>query len=311
MKILLSDDNSAFRSSSIEVGAALGFHVVAFEDWERAQIELSENFETYSAVVIDGKGKLRDSTKTEDTSHLTEAISWLSGQRANGRYIPVVVYTGFYPEFDSLTTSGSPVLGVFDKSKTKFEEVLSFLKREVAKLPMEKFKASFPDAHEFGQKYFSVQNNELLLALHTQLQEPTKSFSWKKTMLDRLRLLNEALVDTIPLRYYREPNTLQSYLDRINKEMPPKEPRQAGSMGNRSVKIITFFEKEYLSSGRERFPATVSNVVRNIYYTASAYASHTQERPSDYFPSSDMVLGLAYSHFGCYHWFEKLLRKAD
>jgi hypothetical protein len=298
IRILLSDDNEPFRKSSREIGAALGFDVSPFEDWENAQVELDANFDQYHAVIIDGKGKLRDSTKSEDTKHLIEAIGWFREQRAKKRFIPVVVYTGFHPEIDSLTNTSDQVLKVFDKSKNKFEDVLQFLKNEVIKLPEQKFRTALPAAHLFSEKHFSNDNKKLVREVFDLIGRGSDDFIWKKNSLDALRRLNEALVDTIPSNYYSTPFNTREYIEKIK-----RDSTIGANAGNRSVKFMDFFHDNDLA-----VPDPIYDTIKNIYYTASTYASHNDEAQSNYYPSTEMILGLVYSHFGCYHWFNSIIK---
>lgn len=305
IKILLSDDNEAFRTSSREIGAALDCDLCCYDDWENAQVELDTNFNKYHAVVIDGKGRLRDSSKGEDPKHLLEAVIWLREQRARGRFVPVVVYTGFHPEIEPVTALNDQILKVFDKSKTKFEDVLNFLKSEVSKLPSERLKNSYPSVFNFSAKYFNKEKHELLVKLLDGINNGVHDFAWKKKTLDTLRLLNEALVDTIPLHYYSAPFELRAYIEKINRDNPPRRP---ATMGNRTVSVVDFFIVDFKAKTHSEFPLYLASAIKNIYHTASTYASHNSETVGVDYPSSEMILGLVYSHFGCYHWFSSIIK---
>jgi len=306
IKILLSDDNEAFRKSSREIGAALDCDLNCYDDWENAQVELDTNFNKYHAVVIDGKGRLRDSSKGEDPRHLTEAVIWLREQRAKGRFVPVVIYTGYHPEIEPITSLNDQILKVFDKSKTKFEDVITFLKAEVAKLPSEKLRNSYPAVFDFSMKYFSKENQMILLKTLDDLNNGAKDFLWKKGTLDNLRRLNEALVDTVPLHYYNPSFELRPYIEKINRENPPRG--KAATLGNRTISIMDFFGVDLKARSDKELPGYIYNVIRNIYFTASTYAAHTPENDNGDYPSSEMILGLVYSHFGCYHWFNQIIK---
>jgi hypothetical protein len=298
IKIVLSDDNEPFRKSSREIGAALGFDVSCFDDWERAQAELDSNFEKYTAVVIDGKGKLRDNAKGEDKKHLVEALMWFREQKAKKRFIPVVIYTGYHPEIAELTEKNEQVIGVFDKSKINFEGVLNVIKGEVAKVPEQKFKIGCPDAYPFTEKYFSPDNKKLIRELFSLLQRSADEFIWKKNTLDALRRLNEALVDTIPFHYYSSPFSIQEYLEKITRESSINVKK-----GGRTLSIISFFHDNQLY-----VPDPIDYTIRNIYDAGSKYSIHSEAQIEEYFPSLEMILGLAYSHLGSYHWFNSIIK---
>lgn len=298
IKILLSDDNEAFRRSSREVGAALNFDVCCFDDWEAAQVELDNNFEEYSAVVIDGKGKLRDNSKAEDTKHLVEAVGWFREQRAKGRFIPVVVYTGFHPEIDAITNLTDQVLRVFDKSKSRFEDVLAFLKEKVSNLPDQKFKAAHPIVDEFSRRHFSSDNRKLVRELFNLTFKKTNEFIWKKNTFDALRRLNEALVDTIPGSFYSSPFSTAEYIEKIKRNSSIK-----ATPGNRTLSFIDFFHDNEIP-----VPDPIYFTIRSIYDTASKKYVHNDTEESSYTPSTEMILGLVYSHFGCYEWFNGIIK---
>lgn len=192
IRILLSDDNESFRRTSREVGHELGFDISAFDDWENAQVELEANFDQYQAVIIDGKGKLRDSSMAEDPRHLMEAVSWLREQRARGRFIPVVVYTGFHPVIEPITSLNDQILRVFDKSATRFEDVLAFIKAEVVKLPIEKLKAKYVDVFAaFGTRYLPEGATKILI----ELLNDHEAGVYQKTYFNRIRdLIEEILI---------------------------------------------------------------------------------------------------------------------
>jgi hypothetical protein len=298
IRIVLSDDNGPYRQSAREVGAAMGFDINTFDDWENAKLELDVNFERYHAVIIDGKGKLHDSSKTEDTKHLTKAIGWFIEQRVKKRFIPVVVYTGYHPEIDAITNTNDQVLRVFDKSKTKFEDVLQFLKGEAGRLPERKFATAFSSAYEFSQKYFSEDNNKLIREVFRLIGERSDDFIWKKNAFDALRRLNEALVDTIPTSYYSSPYSIKDYIDKIKRDSSIK-----ANAGNRTLSFMDFFHDNVLP-----VPDPIYFTVRSIYDTASKKYVHSESEDSDYTPSTEMILGLVYSHFGCYHWFNQIIK---
>lgn len=191
IKILLSDDNEPFRQSSQEIGAALGFEINPFDDWENAQVELDANFEHYHAVVIDGKGRLRDSSKSDDTKHLIDAVTWLREQRVKGRFIPVVIYTGFYPEIEPIAALNDQILQVFDKSKTKFVEVLTFLTKEIGKLPIEKLKSKHPDVfNAFGGKFIPQSAIKTLIELLTD----SETGNYQATYFNKMRVIIEEIL---------------------------------------------------------------------------------------------------------------------
>lgn len=307
-KILLSDDNKSLFQTLTEISYNEDVLLTCCEDWESAKVELMNDlevnltFKKFDAIILDGKGKLHDASKDSDARHLTESVNWLAQQNALGNFIPVVVFTGFHETISEFQSTNSQVLKIFSKGdqvNSSFKDVLSFLKKAIDDSPVQKFKSAFPHAYTFSDKYFSVKNKSLIQSLYIELKNPVKDFGWKKSTLDNLRLLNEAMVDTIPLNFYEPPYELRNFIEKLKREGSPK-----ATLGNRTTSVIDYFNNSTI-----RVPGPIFNVIKNIYYTASTYTSHNEEKQSDYFPSSEMILGLVYSHFGCYHWFNLILNK--
>lgn len=307
IKILMSDDDLRIHQSCIEEAKFFDVELICFEDWESAELELQKNFDSYAAVILDGKGKLNADSKEGDGRHAVRSVGWLKEQKGKGRHVPTVIYTAYLEDLDAYNQDNL-VMKLFDKhSDNGFQEVLNFLKVEVKNNPKNKFRSRHAVVSEFSEKYFSIQNKQILLTVFNDLSTSNHDFMWKKQTLDSLRRLNEALVDTIPLHYYQAPFDLQSYLAKINKENPPKNGKPA-NMGNRTTKIIEFFDVEYKGVSGDGVPAPIMNVIKNIYYTASSFASHTQEVETLYYPSEEMIQGLVYSHLGCYNWFFQIIK---
>ncbi len=184
IRILLSDDNAAFRQTSREQGAALGVEVVAFEDWESSQVALEEYFESFDGVIIDGKGKLRDSSKDEDGKHISAATNWLKEQLGKKGYIPVVIYTGFHAELEPYIFTDAQILRIFDKSKHTFQDVLEFLKIRIADSPIEKLKVKYSDVFSaFGTKYLPESAIKILI----ELLRDHEAGVYQKTYFNKIR----------------------------------------------------------------------------------------------------------------------------
>lgn len=299
--VLLSDDNTGLFQTLTEIAYEEDVELVCYQDWESTKVKLMDDFEAYHAVILDGKGKLNDSTKDADPKHLSNAVKWLAEENAKGRYIPAVVFTGFYDAISDFQEANDQILKIFSKGEntnSSFKEVLSFLKKAIKNSPEQKFKSSFPEAYHYSVKYFSKNNKDLLQALYNSVSDPVKSFEWKKSALDKLRYLNEALVDSIPQHYYEPEYELRDFIDKVKREGNAK-----ATLGNRAVSIIDYFHNHEV-----QVPGPVLNCIKNLYYTASSYSSHSDEKQTDYYPSSEMILGLVYSHFGCYHWFTQIIK---
>jgi hypothetical protein len=306
-RILLSDDNTALFSTLKEIAYGEDVELNCCSNWEDAKVKLMDDleqnqiFKNFDAIILDGKGKLHDASKDSNPHHLTESVNWLAQQNALGNYLPIVVFTGFHETISEFQPTNSQVLKIFSKGaqvNSSFKDVLSYLKKVIDESPVNKFKSAFPDAYSFTQKHFSSDNKKLIRELFALLMERKGTFIWKKNSLDALRRLNEALVDTIPSNYYSTPFNTREYIEKIK-----RDSTIGANAGNRSVKFMDFFHDNDLA-----VPDPIYDTIKNIYYTASTYASHNDEAQSNYYPSTEMILGLVYSHFGCYHWFNSIIK---
>jgi hypothetical protein len=301
-KVLLSDDNTGLFQTLSEIAHEEAVELICCSDWETAKSKLLDNFDDYHSVILDGKGKLNDATKDANARHLSVATKWLAEESVKGNYIPVVVYTGYYDNIAEFQGVDSQVLRIFQKGDnigSSFKNLLTFLKSNIENSERQKFISAYPTVYAFAKKYLKKNNRELLLKLGLMLKEKSPSFTWRKSALDYLRLSNEALVDTIPIHYYNAPFSIDDYVAKIKREGNVK-----ANSGNRAISII-----EHLDNNVIRVPEPIIRTVKNIYLSASAYAAHNSESQDEYYPSVEMIMGLTYSHFGCYHWFNQIINK--
>src|SRR5687768_13628706 len=98
IKILLVDDN---RSSNFFTPLAdyahnlLKARLVQVYTLEEALKVLEEEPYEYQAVILDGKGQKRVTSKTEDDGFLNPALKWLHAKAKDGYHIPYVIFSGY------------------------------------------------------------------------------------------------------------------------------------------------------------------------------------------------------------------------
>lgn len=148
IKILVSDDNRKLFAPWAETAISLDIDLVCFSNWEEARFELDNSWEDYEFIILDGKGKIQENGVEANSKHLVAAIQWLKEQLGNGRYKPVVIYTGYYEAIEEIAIKDGQILEIFDKDKQEIDEVLNFILREVGKTPENVVRAQFPDIFE-------------------------------------------------------------------------------------------------------------------------------------------------------------------
>jgi hypothetical protein len=301
MRVLLSDDNLGLHQPLTELASFEQVELVCKDNWEEAKAELEESFDEFDAIILDGRGKLNSDSKDANQRHLTTALNWLREQKQRGNYITVVIFTAYFDDVSEFIGVDDLVKRIAKKGVgPEFGDLLKFLKKETRVNPEAKFRTALPAVLSFTEKYFSSDKQKLIRAVFEKSKSKEGTFIWKKGILDDLRVLNEALVDTIPQHYYEPAFELKDFVEKIKRESNPKV-----TMGNRASAILDFCHKANIIS----VPGPILNATKNTYYTASTFAAHNSETQSDYFPSTEMILGLVYSHFGCYHWFNQILNK--
>lgn len=95
IKVLLSDDNNNLFEDFKDIAHKMDIDLTCVNNWEDARAILDQSWNDYAGLILDGKGRINDSSKTGDAVHLTIATGWLKEQRSNGRLIPTVLYTAF------------------------------------------------------------------------------------------------------------------------------------------------------------------------------------------------------------------------
>jgi hypothetical protein len=156
IKVIWSDD---IFESPIEMQTSCEFaynHNVVLipkQTWEETQKELELAGDTFDAIILDGMGQKTIDSKTNDRSHLTQAISWISEQKGKGIAYPVIIYTGFYDDVNEMYGDNSGVTAII--KKPQILEVYEKIKEAVENAPSLKVKQYYSDV-------WKIFNNEIL-----------------------------------------------------------------------------------------------------------------------------------------------------
>ncbi len=156
IKVIWSDDDFASdvrKESSKALAYSHGIHLIPKQTWDDAEIELLEAGDTVDAIILDGKGQKRVDSKNEDSSHLTSAMGWICEQKGRGKNYPVIIFTGYFEDINSLYGESKDVHAIF--RKPDIESVYESIKKAVADVPSLKIKQNYSDV-------WKIFNNEIL-----------------------------------------------------------------------------------------------------------------------------------------------------
>lgn len=187
-KILFVDDDPRYAAPLIDMAfSEFGLELEYYDNWEEAFSNLTENFELYHGVIIDGKGKLRKDSKDDDQKHVSKAIGDLRELRGNKQYIPYVILSKYLEIKDAV------VEPFFEKGLNE-KEMFDFLIKEIQNLADNKIRIKYQDAFAaFGDNYLDKSAEENLL-------EAIRSFennNWNHNSFTPLRKIIEAVYKSI------------------------------------------------------------------------------------------------------------------
>lgn len=128
IKVLWSDDDfglEANKQREMDVAFTNSVNLIAKQTWEETLKELEDNWDAYDLLILDGKGQKKVDSKNNDTQHLTEAIGWIERMQAKGKYIPVIIYTGYHEAIAELYEVNHIINGIIKKPEVEklYEQV--------------------------------------------------------------------------------------------------------------------------------------------------------------------------------------------
>jgi hypothetical protein len=196
IKVLVSDDNKRLFEPWSEKAVRFDIDLKCFSNWEEAQYELDNNWDVYEFIILDGKGKIQEEGVEANQKHLITAVQWLKVQFGNGRYKPIVIYTGFYELIEGITIKDAQILEIFDKDKNEIDEVFNFILKVVNNNPEREARAQFPDIFEvFDSGFLSKAMKNEFIEICKELKKDNPA-QYKST-LRRMRPLIENVLNQL------------------------------------------------------------------------------------------------------------------
>ncbi|MER0442624.1 hypothetical protein [Emticicia sp. W12TSBA100-4] len=192
IKVIWSDDifeSEQEKQASIEDAYGNDIIVVAVQTWEEALKELESAGDSYDGIILDGRGQRNVDSKTNDSAHLTQAISWISEQRGMGKYYPTIIHTGYYEAIHDLYGEDKNIVGITNKPDTA--ELFRLIKEASVSTPNLKIRQKYSDLWGiFNFNILDSSKEALLLSIIRKLENET----FKKSDFNSIREVFEALL---------------------------------------------------------------------------------------------------------------------
>lgn len=184
-KLLLVDDDKRYAEPLIERAyTECNFEIDYCEDWEEGKSKLIENLQLYSAIILDGKGKLRRDEKGDNPKHLSEALQDLKEMQGKGNYIPYVINTAYYDELSIYFGNEN----MNDKKDTS--NLFKILNRIIKTGDYERIKTKYVEAFEpFDAGYLSPE----LLGNLIEVLLDFENNKWTENSFTPLRKIIESI----------------------------------------------------------------------------------------------------------------------
>ena len=189
IKILFVDDDKRYSEPLKDrIYNELGYELDHYEDWEEAKSKLLMDPSVYSAIIVDGKGKLSQSSKGDDDKHLHVVLSDLKELKGKGELIPHIINTAYYDELHKYFGE-DPIV-----SKDQPEKLIDLLKSTIKGSSNDKIKAKYDEAfYAIGDKYLSIECEENLMEVLHDYEENT----WTSNSFTPLRKVIESICKSI------------------------------------------------------------------------------------------------------------------
>lgn len=185
-KILVVDDDKRYYEP-LKDRAYNGFNLdlVVHEVWEEAESELRRNFDSFDAIILDGKGKLDQDSKGDDPNHLKKSLQVLDELKGKGLYIPRFVNTAYHEVFGVIFKDEK----IFNKLKDE-EKLFHEILQEINFNDKNRIKERYPEPFEsFGDNYLPNQVSEKLMSVLLAIENN----KWEKNDFNTLREIIEAI----------------------------------------------------------------------------------------------------------------------
>jgi hypothetical protein len=180
-KVLIVDDDFGYVQGQNDLAYQKGINLVHIDNWEDAKLELEANPDLYKAVIIDGRGKLKSESKSEDKKHLNTVISWFEEQRSKNRYFNFVVNSAFLEDFIEHIDFNQKEIRTYNKGKDEIKMYKELVKL-IDAFPVYKVRNKYKEVIDIFDDTFlpyshqeTIENLLLVLEKDAVMNEPFNS----------------------------------------------------------------------------------------------------------------------------------------
>lgn len=210
-KVLFVDDDRRYADPLIDRATGKNFQLEHYDNWEDAKSKLDEDFDSYDAVIIDGKGKLTKDSGGDNQKHVSRAIKDLSEMKGAGSYIPYVVLSKYIEVKDSVDAT------FFEKNGEE-NAMFEFLIFQIENSENKKIKAKDPEPFScFGDKYLDKKHEKFLINI-IKVFESDKIDNPENLLFNPCRIMLEQIFREIN---QNDPKTLPYALVNFEKQRVP------------------------------------------------------------------------------------------
>lgn len=184
-KVLIVDDDKNYAQSLIDPAYKnYDIELHHCEDWETAESRIIKNPDEFRVIIIDGKGKLKQEEKEENSRHLHVATSFLKSLREKGIYIPYVINTGYFEELSKYF--GNEIM--IDKKDT--DKLFAKIKELIESSEENKIREKYSDVFAcFSPQYLPKEAEDNLLEVLLEIENN----KWSASSLNTLRKIVESI----------------------------------------------------------------------------------------------------------------------
>lgn len=189
-RVLFVDDDERYAKPLIDRASQYDLLFDYCDNWEEARSKLDDDFESYQAVILDGKGKLSKEGTGDNQKHVIQAINDLQEMKGKRKYIPYAVLSKYIEVKDI-------ILGeIFEKDKDEVQ-MFEHLILEIEKSGTNKIRIKYPEPFTcFGEEYLSTEYETYLVNIikvfeNRELTDP------ENLLFNPCRVLLERVFDKI------------------------------------------------------------------------------------------------------------------
>jgi len=304
-----------------ELGRRYDIDVQQYRSWERARTALKNRFETFSAIVLDGKCVVNDGD-APSPDFLYQAVREMEAIFAqNEDMLPwYVLSSGSAPDFAKTLERIS--MGqrsemeqewgrLYYRKESDLNELIVAIRHAVARRKDNKIRSMYRDVFETMEKYFTPDARQTMMEILKALHFPEENRSFDAVLYyTQLRRILEHLFRAMN-RLGVLPDEVMGPSDKVN--LANSSLYLAGrevNLGKRTVR--------YKRPGQYVFPPVISQIVKSILVVANKN-SHTVELDSmgrtiiqDYYNSlhsNNFLFGYALHLCDVIIWFGRYARR--